>query len=108
MSEVLFKSPCLASNCNDNEMTTWYHSKCPSTSHYYLSEEGILRCNNCNETFRLLSCFWKSKSCSHESRKTDKQRLLSCISKLCYLENIPKSFTRRLLFNLMEEFDELE
>ena len=108
MSEVFFKCPCLASNCNDNEITTWYHPKCPSTSHYYLSEEGILRCDNCNETRRLLSCLWKSHSCSHESRKTDKQRLLSCISKLCGFESISKSFRRRLLYSLMEEFDELE
>ena len=108
MSEVLFKSPCLASNCEDNEIRNWYHSKCPSTSHYYLSEEGILRCDYCNETCRLLSCLWKSSSCSHESRKTDEQRLLICISRLLCLENIPKSFGKRLVYNLMRKIDELE
>ena len=108
MSEVLFKCPCLASNCNDNVIRNWYHSECPSTSHYYLSEEGILRCGNCNETCRLISCLWKSSSCSHESRKTDEQRLFCCISKFYRIENISKSFTRRLLSSLLNEFDELE
>ena len=101
--EVLFKSPCLASGCDDHEFIYWYHSKCPSTSRYYLSKEGILRCDYCNETRRLSSCLWKSHSCSHESRKTDFQRLSFCISRLACSENIPKTFIQRLFRNLMEE-----
>ena len=108
MSEVIFKSSCLASDCDDNEIVYWHHSKCPSTSNYYLSEEGILRCGYCNETCRLLSCFWKSNSCSHESRKTDFPRLSICISRLMYSENIPGTFIRRLLRNLTRDISDME
>ena len=100
MSEIVFKCPCLASGCGDNEIRKWYHSKCPSTSYYYLSDEGILRCNYCNGTWRITNLLWKSPSCSHDYRETDFQRLMKCIGMIYSEEYIPRNFIRKLVRNL--------
>ena len=104
MSEVIFRCPCPASGCNDNTLRYWYHSDCPSSSQYYLSENGFLRCDNCNQTFPLLSHRWKSNSCSHDYRRTDTQRILYCISIMVDSNpNFSKTMIEKLMQNLMEQ-----
>ena len=70
MSEILFKAPCPAACCHDNEPKTWKPSECPSSSSYYLSDRGFLRCDHCGKEFAFFSRNWKSSSCSHDYQKS--------------------------------------
>ena len=103
MSEVIFRCPCPASGCNDHTSRNWYHCDCPSSSKYYLSENGFLRCDNCNQTFPLFSCRWKSNSCSHDYRRTDWHRIIFCISIMCKEQNLSRNMMNKLMKSLMEQ-----
>ena len=108
MAEILFRCSCPATGCNNSEIYTWKHGECPSSSSYYISDEGILRCDNCNKKFPLFSRRWKSSSCDHEHRETD---LTKAMYIFCVMHNenrMPRDFYRKLIRNLMGMWDQLE
>ena len=103
MSEVIFRCPCPASGCDDNNIIgVWYHGACPSSSKFYLSENGFLRCDNCNKKISLFNCKWKGKSCTHDYRKTDLQRIMYCISEMQREQNLPRIMMENLIQKLKE------
>ena len=106
MSEVIFRCPCPASGCDDGEIRGWYHGDCPSSSNYYLSENGFVRCDNCNKKFTLFSRKWKGNSCTHDYRKTDLQRIMYCLSKMQIEQNLPKIMMINLINSLIEQSED--
>ena len=87
MSEILFKCPCPARGCLDMETRGWYHTGCPSNSNYYISDEGILRCDNCGKKFDFLSRSWKSSSCSHDYENSNLKRAINIFTALMMSDN---------------------
>ena len=51
--EEIFRSQCPVFDCNNTELCTWHHYGCPNFSKVFLSDCGIIRCENCgmNEEF---------------------------------------------------------
>ena len=92
MSEFLFRVPCPAKGCDDRELHIWYHDGCPSSSHFYLTDQGLLRCDHCGEKSKIVDRLWKSSSCNHNYRETSFMR----ISKILWIaeqrEGWPESF----------------
>ena len=100
MAEILFRCRCPAVGCNNSEIYTWKCVECPSSSSYYISDEGILRCDNCNKKFPLFSRRWKSSSCDHEYRETDLGTALEIFCAMCTRNEMPGDFCVRLAGNL--------
>ena len=108
MSEILFKCPCPARGCLDMETRGWYHTDCPSNSNYYISDEGILRCEHCGKKVDFFNCTWKSNSCSHDYKKSDIQRVIFIFSHMNSRENVPRSFFKKLICSLIEQAEKYD
>ena len=87
MSEILLKCSCPARNCRDEKIRGWHHGDCPSNSNYYISDEGILRCDNCGKKFDFLSRSWKSSSCSHDYENSNLKRAINIFTALMMSDN---------------------
>ena len=103
MSEFLFRVPCPAEGCDDRELRNWYHDGCPSSSHYYLTDQGLLRCDHCGEKFKIVDRLWKSSSCNHDYRKTSLERIMDILDIAYDSEIWPPRFTRKTIKSLMEQ-----
>ena len=69
MSEIIFKSICPVSGCDNNEIHTWHHTGCPSDSQEYISDQAIVRCDYCGKKWD----FFDSKfNCNHGGDKSGK------------------------------------
>ena len=98
MSEFLFRVPCPAEGCDDREIRSWYHGQCPSSSHYYLTDQGLLRCDHCRKILKIFDITWKSSSCNHDYRKTSLIRILNILCIAGQREGWPESF----IINIMD------
>lgn len=103
MSEILFKVPCPAACCNDWELRIWYHSTCPSSSNYYLSDRGLLRCDYCGKEFDFFSRNWKSTSCNHDYQKSSLVRATNILSHYSMMNNVSGLFMCKLINSLSEQ-----
>ena len=103
MSEILLKCPCPARNCIDNEIRGWHHGECPSNSNYYISDEGILRCDNCGKKFDFLSRSWKSSSCSHDYENSNLKRAINIFTALLMSNNISAEFHFKICKSLKQQ-----
>ena len=103
MSEIPFKCPCPARGCLDMETRRWYHTGCPSNSNYYISDEGILRCDNCGKKFDFLSRRWKSSSCSHDYENSNLKRAINILTSLIMSNNISQEFHSKICKSLMQQ-----
>ena len=108
MSEILLKCSCPARNCRDDEIRGWHHGDCPSNSNYYISDEGILRCEHCGKKFDFFSRTWKSNSCSHDYEKSDIKRVVYIFSSMISPENVPRSFFKKLICSLIEQAEKYD
>ena len=108
MAEILFRCPCPATGCNNSEIYTWKCEECPSSSSYYISDEGILRCDNCNKKFPLFSRRWKSSSCDHEHRETDLTKAIIIFDDMCDRNEISDDFCKKLFHNLRKMWKQLK
>ena len=108
MSEILLKCPCPARSCNDDKRYEWNHGECPSNSRFYISDEGILRCDNCGKKFDFFSRRWKSNSCSHDYEKSDIKRVVYIFSRMISPENVPRSFLKKLICSLIEQAEKYD
>ena len=108
MSEILLKCSCPARNCSNDEISGWHHGECPSNSNYYISDEGILRCEHCGEKVDFFNCTWKSNSCSHDYKKSDIQRVIFIFSHMNSRENVPRSFFKKLICSLIEQAEKYD
>ena len=76
MSEIIFKSACPVSCCDDDKIQTWHHDGCPSNSHEYISDQAIVRCDYCGKKWD----FFDSKfNCNHGGDKSGKPSLKKAI-----------------------------
>lgn len=48
-NEEIFQCQCPAYNCNNPEIIPWYHCGDPINSRLYISDEAIIRCDNCHK-----------------------------------------------------------
>ena len=103
MSEILLKCPCPARSCNDDKRYGWYHNECPSNSNYYISDEGILRCDNCGKKFDFLSRRWKSNSCSHDYEKSNLKRAIYIFTALLMSNDISTDFHCKICNSLKQQ-----
>ena len=101
MSEILFKCSCPAYCCTNSEIYTWRHGECPSDSSYYISDEGILRCDYCNKKFPLFSRRWKSSSCNHEYTGTNLKKALNIFTAMLMENSISADFLTKIKQNLI-------
>ena len=107
MSEILLKCSCPARNCRDYEIYGWYHGECPN-SNYYISDEGILRCDNCGKKFDFFSRSWKSSSCSHDYEKSNLKRAFYILNALMMRNNISKEFHLKMFASLKQQADKYD
>ena len=105
MSEVLFRVSCPAEDCDDTTIHSWYHGQCPSSSNYYLTDQGLLRCDHCGEKFKIFDRTWKSSSCNHDYRKTSYERILRILTFAGISEHWPNSFIIKIFTSLAEQMD---
>ena len=103
MSEFLFRVPCPAEGCDDSELRNWHHDGCPSSSHIYLTDQGLLRCDHCGEKFKIFDITLKSTSCSHDYRETSLMRILKILCIAEQREGWPSSFTKKTIQSLKEQ-----
>ena len=108
MSEILLKCSCPARNCRDNEIRGWHHCECPSNSNYYISDEGILRCDNCGKKFDFLSRRWKSSSCSHDYENSNLERAICVLAALVTSGGMSKGFHRKICKSLIQQADKYD
>ena len=54
--EVIFESQCPVFDCDNPEIIHWHHSGCSSIWDLYISNRGILRCENCGEIDEFFNC----------------------------------------------------
>ena len=47
-NEEIFQCQCPAYNCNNPDIIPWYHCGDPINSRLYISDEAIIRCENCH------------------------------------------------------------
>ena len=103
MSEIFLKCPCPARSCDDNEVGGWNHGECPSNSRYYISDEGILRCDNCGKKFDFFSRRWKSNSCSHDYEKSNLKRAIYIFTDLMMRNYISTDFHFKICNSLKQQ-----
>ena len=103
MSEILLKCPCPARSCNDNKFVGWHHGECPSNSNYYISDEGILRCDNCGKKFDFFDRRWKSSSCSHDYENSDLKRAICVFAASVMSGSISEEFHRKIRKSLKQQ-----
>ena len=103
MSEILFKAPCPAASCHNEELMTWRPSQCPSSSSFYLTDRGFLRCDHCGKEFEFFSRNWKSSSCNHDYQKSNLKKAFQIIHELVIMNNASSSFMKKVCRALMEQ-----
>ena len=103
MSEILLKCPCPARSCNDEKRYGWHHGECPSNSNYYISDEGILRCDNCGKKFDFFDRRWKSSFCSHDHENSNLKRAIYIFNDLMMRNNISEEFHRKICKSLFKQ-----
>ena len=108
MSEVLFEVPCPASGCSDKHIRCWYHSECSSNSNYYLTDEGLIRCDHCGKKFNIFDRYWKSSFCEHDSRKTNLKRMIYILATMEVENKISCDFCEKVTKSLIELWKKCE
>ena len=104
MSEVLFKSVCLAAGCDDEEECTWHHSECPSSSKEYLSDQGIVRCEYCGKSWEFFEITFKCSSRNNLSLKPNLKRALYALAILEDSKKISEDFYYKIKNSLKEQW----
>ena len=102
MSEILLKCPCPARSCSDDKVSGQHHCECPN-SNYYISDEGILRCDNCGKKFDFLNRSWKSSSCSHDYENSNLKRAINIFTALMMSNNISPDFHFKICNSLKQQ-----
>ena len=103
MSEIIFKSICPVSGCDNNEIQTWHHTSCPSDSHEYISDQAIIRCDYCGKKWDF---FDMKFNCNHGGNGSGKPCLTKAIYVFTclYIENeISEDFLRRVKESLKNQ-----
>ena len=108
MSEILLKCSCPARNCRDDEISGWHHGECPSNSNYYISDEGILRCDNCGKKFDFFSRSWKSSSCSHDYENSNLKRAINIFTALMMSGGVSEEFHHKIFKSLRQQADKYD
>ena len=103
MSEILLKCSCPARNCSNDEISGWHHGECPSNSNYYISDEGILRCDNCGKKFDFFERRWKSSSCSHDYEHSNLKRAINIFTASLMSNNISQEFHIKIRKSLIQQ-----
>ena len=103
MSEFLFRVPCPAEGCNDREIRTWYHDGCPSSSNYYLTDQGLLRCDHCGKKLNIFDRKWKASSCNHDYGETSLRRIMEILQIASRAESWPGIFLAKTISSLSKQ-----
>ena len=108
MSEIIFKSACPVSGCDDDKIHTWHHTDCPSDSHEYISDQAIVRCDYCGKKWDF---FATQFNCNHGGDKSEKpclRKALYAFTRLAKENEISEDFYFRLVKSLKNQAEKYE
>ena len=106
MSEIIFKSICPVSGCDNNEIQTWHHDGCPSDSHEYISDQAIVRCDYCGKKWDFFDTKFNCNHGGNGSGKPCLRKAIQAFNLLLISNEIPPDFFFRLVKSLKNQAEE--
>lgn len=103
MSEIIFKSVCPVSCCNDDEIQTWHHTGCPSDSHEYISDQAIVRCDYCGKKWDFFDTKFNCNHGGNGSGKPSLKKAMNVFTCLFMANDISADFFERLTESLKNQ-----
>ena len=70
ISEELFQSECPCANCCNTKIITWHHYGCPNYSNCYISDQAMIRCDNCGMNSEFFCCKFDCGNHGSDSNST--------------------------------------
>lgn len=68
--EVVFRSQCPVFDCDNPDIIKWHHCGCPSFYDLFISNRGIIRCENCGMEEEFFNCKFDCGEHYGESKST--------------------------------------
>lgn len=110
LGEQIFRSKCPVYDCNNEQLCTWHHYGCPTYSKVFLSDSGIIRCENCGmqEEFFSIRFDCGKHYGEHESlrfrKATNLKKVLVVIGALEDDEIYSPDFVEKLAGSLIKQY----
>ena len=67
IKEEIFKCQCPIFDCTNTKIINWHHYGCPSMWDLYISDQAILKCENCGNIDEFFNCKFDCGSHSGEA-----------------------------------------
>ena len=108
MSEIIFKSICPVSGCDNNEIQTWHHTGCPSDSHEYISDQAIVRCDYCGKKWDFFDTKFNCNHGGNGSGKPCLRKSIYAFTRLFDSNEISIDFLIRVQESLIDQAEKYE
>ena len=107
MSEILFKSSCPASGCEDEKTYYWYHASCPSWTEEYITDEAMIRCNYCGKKWEFFNSTFECTASNNEYKKSNLKRIYAVLGALEDKNDISEDFYFKIKKALKAQWNRL-
>ena len=67
-NEEIFKCRCPIEDCYNKDIINWHHCGCPSFYDLFISDKGIIRCENCGMEEEFFNCKYDCGNHNDESK----------------------------------------
>ena len=103
MSEIIFRSPCPAAECNDATVYRWYHSTCSSSSDEYLNYDAQIRCSQCGKQWDFFNTKFECSSSNNRMLKSSLKRAINCFTALMMSNDLDEDFHYKICKSLKQQ-----
>ena len=103
MSEIIFKSACPAAGCPDEKTYRWYHMGCPSYTDEYLSDQAIIRCTHCGNSWDFFSSRFECDYRNNKMEKAGLKKVLFCLAALEDAQLLSNDFYQKIKRSMKEQ-----
>jgi hypothetical protein len=106
MSEIIFRSPCPAAECNGDTPYKWYHSTCSPSSDEYLNDEAKIRCSQCGNKWDFFNTRFECTKNNNEKKESSLKRAIYCFTALMMTNNLSVDFHKKICDSLKKQAKE--
>ena len=106
----LFQSQCPCVNCYNTNIITWHHYGCPNYSKCYISDQAMIKCDNCSMNSEFFSCKFDCGNHGAESNSTrfrypnNLKKVFAIVGALCDDGIYSADFTDKLCESLRNQY----